>query len=30
MQSVDIKIKYDKVEDKTEEMKKFVSDTNDW
>ena len=30
MQSVDIGIKYDKIVDKTEEMKKFVSETNDW
>ena len=30
MQLVDIDIKYDKIEDKTKELKKFVSDTNDW
>ena len=30
MQLVDIEIQYDKIEDRTEEMKKFVSDTNDW
>tara|TARA_R110002020_G_scaffold10043_4_gene38892 strand:- start:629 stop:1063 length:435 start_codon:yes stop_codon:yes gene_type:complete len=30
MQSVDLDIEYDKVEDKTEENKKFVNDTNGW
>ena len=30
MQLVDMEISYDKIEDRTEEMKKFVSDTNDW
>ena len=30
MQMVNIDIKYDKMIDKTEENKKFVSDTNDW
>ena len=30
MQLVDIEINYDKDEDRTEELKKFVSDTNDW
>ena len=30
MQSVDLDIKYDKIEDKTEENKKFVNDTNGW
>ena len=30
MQLVDIEIHYDKIEDKTEENKKFVNDTNGW
>ena len=30
MQLVDIEVKYDKIEDKTEENKKFINDTNDW
>ena len=30
MQLVDIDIKYDKIEDKTEENKKYINDTNDW
>ena len=30
MQYVDLEIKYDKIEDKTEENKKFVNDTNGW
>ncbi len=30
MQLVDLEIKYDKIEDKTEENKKFVNDTNGW
>ena len=30
MQFVDMEISYDKIEDRTEELKKFVSDTNDW
>ena len=30
MQLVDIDIKYDKIIDKTEKNKNFVSDTNDW
>ena len=30
MKLVDIEIQYDKIEARTEEMKKFVSDTNDW
>jgi len=30
MQLVDLDLKYDKIEDKTEEHKKFVNDTNGW
>ena len=30
MQLVDLDIKYDDVEDKTEENKKFINDTNGW
>ena len=30
MQSLPSKIEYDKIEDKTEENKKFINDTNDW
>ena len=30
MQLVDIEIDYDKIEDQTEENKKYINDTNDW
>ena len=30
MQLVDLKINYDKIENKTEENKKFINDTNNW
>ena len=30
MQLVDLEIKYDEIEDKTEENKKFINDTNGW
>ena len=30
MEFVDLEIKYDEIEDKTEENKKFINDTNDW